>query len=154
MLYNKFRCFYGLCYYCCSLLQNCFCYHFKSSIMIFSRNAMHCISHYANVVCVCLSLCVCRVCGRQENGLRWRRRFFFKLHEMTPDIACKSFTQMGYKFQDGGQNGGLETLELAVTQPLINMEPSFFTELCVMTSDISCRSLTQIRLQIPRWQRK
>ena len=43
---------------------------------------MHCISPYAVVVCVCVSGCVsgcvsvrvsvyvCRVCGRQENGLR------------------------------------------------------------------------------------
>ena len=62
---------------------------------------------------------------------------------MTPDITCKSVTQIGYKFQDGGQNGGRETLYLAVTQPFINKETSFFfTELCVMTPDISCRRLT------------
>ena len=41
---------------------------------IFRRNETHCSSPYAIVVCVCgsvcLSVCVCRVCGPQENGLR------------------------------------------------------------------------------------
>ena len=44
--------------------------------IIFRRNATHCISPYAIVmclcvcVCVCMCVCVCRVCGSQENGLR------------------------------------------------------------------------------------
>ena len=44
---------------------------------------------------------------------------------MTPDITCKSLTQSDYKFQYGGQNGGRETLYLAVTQTFINMVTSF-----------------------------
>ena len=46
-------------------------------------------------VCVCLSVCVCRVCGPQKNGLRLWRRFCFKLRGITPDISCKSLTQIG-----------------------------------------------------------
>ena len=40
--------------------------------VLFRRNATHCISLYAIVmcVCVCVCVCVCRVCGPQENGLR------------------------------------------------------------------------------------
>ena len=49
---------------------------------------------------------------------------------------------------------GPETLQLAITQPFINIDTSFFTELCVMAPDVSCRSLTQIRLQISRWRTK
>ena len=63
------------------------------SDVVFRRNATHCISPYATVVYVC----VCRVCGPQENGLRWRRHFFKKLLEMTPDIIYKSFTQIGWQ---------------------------------------------------------
>ena len=41
---------------------------------IFRRNATHCISPIAIIVCVCVCLSVrpsvCRVCGPQENGLR------------------------------------------------------------------------------------
>ena len=43
---------------------------------IFRRNATHCISPYAIVICVCVyvclcvCVCVCSVCGPQENGLR------------------------------------------------------------------------------------
>ena len=44
-------------------------------------------------VCVCVCLCVCRVCGRQENSLRQKRRFF-KWRGITPDIICKSLTQI------------------------------------------------------------
>ena len=54
-------------------------------------------------VCVCVSfrVCVWRVCRRQENGLRWRRRFYFRLREMTPDITCKSFTQIRLQISRG-----------------------------------------------------
>ena len=44
------------------------------SCIIFRRNATHCISPDAIVVCVCVCVsvcrCACRVCGRQENGFR------------------------------------------------------------------------------------
>ena len=36
----------------------------------FRRNATHCISPYAIVVCVSVCVFVCRVCRPQENGLR------------------------------------------------------------------------------------
>ena len=70
---------------------------------------------------------------------------------MTPDITCKSFIHIRLQIQDGGQNGGHESLLLAITQPFINIDFVFFTEKCVMTPDISYKSLIQIRLQIPRW---
>ena len=35
-------------------------------------------------------------------------------------------TQIGLQFQDGGQNGGRETLYFAVTQPFINIDTLFF----------------------------
>ena len=60
--------------------------HFSLSLTIFRRNATHCISPYAIVMCVCVcvsvcvclcvcvsvcvSVCVCHVCGYQENGAR------------------------------------------------------------------------------------
>ena len=44
---------------------------------------------------------------------------------MTPDITYKILHKSDYKFQDGGQNDGRETLYLAVTHPFINMETSF-----------------------------
>ena len=65
-------------------------------LFIFMQNATHCISHYAIVVCVCLceSVCVCRVCGPQQTV--WHRDVaFFKLRGITPDIICKSLTQIG-----------------------------------------------------------
>ena len=60
---------------------------------IFRRHATHCISPYAIVVCLRVCLCVCHICGPQENGLR--DVVFFKLLEMISDITCKSFTQIG-----------------------------------------------------------
>ena len=73
------------------------------SFSIVRRNATHCISPYAIVMCVCVCVClsvgvcvcVCRVCGPQENCLRYRRHLFSILLEMTPDIAYKSLTQIG-----------------------------------------------------------
>ena len=55
-----------------------FCFSTVLSFSVFRRNATHCISPYAIVVCVCVCVCVClyvcvcvcRVCGRQKNGLR------------------------------------------------------------------------------------
>ena len=79
---------------------------------------MHFISPYAIVVCVCVCVCVlcvcvfvclcacvracvracvCDVCGPQENGLRFRRRFCFDLRGITPDIICMSLTQIGFQ---------------------------------------------------------
>ena len=109
------------------------------AIMIFRWNATHCILPYAIVVCVCVCVCVCvgacvRVCVRVCVPRLWtsRKRFeietssFSKLLEMTPDITYKSLHKSDYKFQDGGQNGGHETLYLAITQPFINPKTSFF----------------------------
>ena len=56
---------------------------FQCVVLIFKRNATHCISPYAIdvclcvsvCVCVCVSVCACHVCERQENGLRQRLRF-------------------------------------------------------------------------------
>ena len=42
----------------------------------------------SSCVAVCVSVCMPR-CGCQENVLRQRRRFFFKLCGITPDIFCK-----------------------------------------------------------------
>ena len=46
---------------------------------------------------VCVSVCVCvrRICGPQENGLRYRRHICSKLFEMTTDPTHKSFAQIG-----------------------------------------------------------
>ena len=44
--------------------------------------------------CVCLCVCMPHL-WTPGNGLRYRRRFFLKLRGMTPDVACKSFTQIG-----------------------------------------------------------
>ena len=60
---------------------NYFCYiNCVDIILVFRRNATHCILPYAIVVCVCVcmcvcvclyvSVCICRVCGPQENDLR------------------------------------------------------------------------------------
>ena len=69
--------------YCpvCKCLTNCIVqrdiFHIEA---IFRRNTMHFILPYAIVICVCVrmcvSVCVCRICGPQENGLRQRRRSF------------------------------------------------------------------------------
>ena len=78
-------------------------------------------------VCVCVCLCVCmpRLC---TPGKRFEieMSFFFKLRGIKPDIICKSLTQIGVQIQNGGQNGGRETLWLAVTEPFINIDTSRF----------------------------
>ena len=62
------------------------------------RNATHCISPYAIVMCVCLSVCV-YVCMPRlwTSGKRFELEtsFFSELLGMTRDITCKSFTQIG-----------------------------------------------------------
>ena len=69
--------------------------------LIFGRNATHCISSYAIVMCVCvcvslcLSFCVLARLWTPEKRFEIETSFFFKLCGMTPDKTCKSFTQIG-----------------------------------------------------------
>ena len=60
---------------------------------IFRRNATHCISPYAIVVCVCVCVCVPRL-WTSEKQFEIETPFFLKLLGMTPDIS-KTFTQIG-----------------------------------------------------------
>ena len=48
---------------------------------------------------------------------------------MTPDIFSTSLTQIRLQIPIWLTNGGCETLQLAVTQPFINIETSFFHEI-------------------------
>ena len=63
------------------LSHGCITLYVSVYAAIFRRNATHCNSSYAIVVCVCVCVClsvcvcVCRVCGPQKNVLRYRRRF-------------------------------------------------------------------------------
>ena len=114
---------------------------------VFRRNATHCISPYAIVMCVCVCVCLCvsvcvclcvcvSVCMPRlwTPGKRFEveMSFFFKLRGMSPDIASKSFTQIVLQIPRW-------RTKLAVTQPFINTDTSiFFAELCVMTAHISC----------------
>ena len=41
-------------------------------------------------------------------------------------LAVEVLYKSDYKFQDGGQNGGRETIVLVVTQQCINIDTSFF----------------------------
>ena len=50
-------------------------------------------------VCLCVCVCVCRVCERLENGLRERRRFFYKLRGMTPDTNRITNSNMADKWR-------------------------------------------------------
>ena len=71
---------------------------------------MHCrFAYLVLCVCVCVSVCVCAcVCM------------------CLCMCVCVQVCVNDNKFQDGGQNGGRETLYLAVTQPFINTETLFF----------------------------
>ena len=101
--------------------------------ILFRRNATRCISPYAIImcvcVCVCVSGCVCLYAAFVHIGKTvWDRDDIFvlncsKRHRTKP---IRVLHKSDYKFQDGGQNGGCETLYLAVTQPFISMETSFF----------------------------
>ena len=67
---------------------------------IFRRNATHCIStlcyrHVCVYVSVCLSLCMYAAFVDLRKTVCDRDTVFFKLLGMTPDITCKSFTQIG-----------------------------------------------------------
>ena len=67
---------------------------------VIRRNATHCISPYAIVmcvcVCVCVSLCVCMLrLWTSEKRFEIETSFFFKLREKTLDVICKSSTQIG-----------------------------------------------------------
>ena len=68
----------------------------------FRRNATHCISPYAIIVCMCVCVCVsvflCVCMPRLwTSGKRFEieTSFCFKLREITPDITCKRLTQIG-----------------------------------------------------------
>ena len=69
-------------------------------LMIFKRNATHCISPYAIIMCVCVCLCACVHAAFVDlRKTVWVRDVVFsKLLGMTPDITCKSFTQIGLHF--------------------------------------------------------
>ena len=50
----------------------------------------------SSCVCVCVCLSVCVYTALWTSGIRLEiETSFFKLFEMTPDITCKSFTQIG-----------------------------------------------------------
>ena len=73
-----------------------------NSISISRRNATHCNSPYTIIVCVCVCLCVyvC-VCVYLYVAFVDLRKLseietsFFKSRGITPDIICKSLTQIG-----------------------------------------------------------
>ena len=67
-------------------------------------------------MCVCVRACV-RACvcmprlWTPEKRFEIEASFYFKLHGMTPDITyIIVLHKSDYKFQDGGQNGGSETI--------------------------------------------
>ena len=69
---------------------------------IFRRNATHCISPYAIVMCVCLSVCLCVYAAFVDaRKTVWDRyvNFFYKLRGMLPYITCKIFTQIGLQIR-------------------------------------------------------
>ena len=104
-------------------------------------------------VCVCLCICVYAAFVDQENGFGYRRRFCFELREITPNIICKSLTQIGFQISRW-RTKWRKYNTITLTQPFINIETSFFNELCIMTAHISCISLIQIGLQIrTKWHR-
>ena len=69
-------------------------YEFKTNIWylcFFRRNATHCISPYAIVVCVCMP-------RLWTPGKRFEiETYFFKLRGITPDIICNHFTRWLHK---------------------------------------------------------
>ena len=66
---------------------------------VFRRNATHCISLYAIVVCVCVCVCVYAAFVHLRKTVSDRDVVFFKLCGMTPDITWKSLTQIGLQIQ-------------------------------------------------------
>ena len=63
--------------------------------IVFRRNATYCISHYAIIMCMCVCLCVCLCVYMCMCVCVSVCVSFFKLLGITPDITCKSFTQIG-----------------------------------------------------------
>ena len=89
-------------------------------------------------VCVCVCLCVYAVFMDLRKTVGDRDAVFVldcsEWHRTKPKrVLHKS----DYKFNDGGQNGGRETLYLAVTSPFINTENSFFPPNCAQWHRIS-----------------
>ena len=110
-----------------------------------------CYRHVCVSVCVCVCVCVSAAFVDLRKTVWDRRRFSFKMLGMTPDVTCKSFTQIGLQIPRCWHKSDNKFKDC---RHLLMQRLHFFAESCVMTAHISCRSLTQIRLQIPRWRTK
>ena len=72
------------------------------------RIAFHLMLSPCVYASVCVFVCMPRLL---ISGKRFEIEIsFWKLRGITLDIICKSLTQSDFKIQDGGQNGGCETL--------------------------------------------
>ena len=92
--------------------------------MRFRRNAQHCISPCAIVVCVCVFVYV-YIPRLWTSGKRFEiESFSIKLREITTNISFKSLTQIGLQIPRWHTKWWPLNTILAVTQPFINIDTS------------------------------
>ena len=122
---------------------------------VFRRNATHCISPYANVVCVCVCLYVCMP-RLWTPGKRFEIElvFFSKLHAITPDIICKSLTQLLLQIPRWRTKWRPWNTIIGCNSAIYECRFFIFHWIVHNDSAHQLQKLTQIRLQIPRWRTK